>query len=334
MSSTVRWYHQSWAVIGSLVVLASFFVFSLQSTVFLALLQILVVGFGLWLWFSAMDRTLTSRYPAILELRDWWRDRGGSRRRLSDHRDHDGTFLLLGHDADATEPGAGLDGELARSLQPWGPLLACSAAGPDALEHARRAWLVFVELARGPETDSIVARLREDPNLWSRTVLLVPPAPGDTETSLDALRRLDVNVPRPVQLVDGASGGFVVAARPDRVPTDCFPLIDVESGSVLAASLVRARPDLVHGPQAAPGAQVVVDTSRASRTDDGAVVASLWLQPAEARLGVTRELWIDGRLVEVRMPEGLSTDHQLRVPCQVGDPGGELRDLVLDIQVS
>jgi len=325
----VRWFHQSWAVIGGLLVIAGFFVFSFASPLFLVIYELALVGYGLWLFFGTMDRTLTSDRPAILEMHAWLASRSApSVPQLPDHQSDEGFFLYLRSDPPSgPELGAtGLDQALADALEPWGPLMLPRDPTDRAavLDLARRARLVF--WIGGPTTAAPVP-LREDPALWTKTVLVVPPSRDDAMT---ALRRLDVNLP----LADDVSDGLLAAARPDAVPLDPFPILDAER-SRLAESLVRARPDLVHGPCAAPGAVVVIDTHRALRTDDGAAVSKLWLQPSEARLGTVRELVVDGRSAQVRVPEGTTAEHQLRIPSQVPRPGGgPWGDLVLDVEVT
>ncbi|MEO0604823.1 MAG: hypothetical protein AAF211_25550, partial [Myxococcota bacterium] len=223
----------------------------------------------------------------------------------------------------------GFDVALARSLEAWGQLMATRNCGPEALDLARRARLVFVGVTDGPEARRLLPRLRQDPALWTKTVLLVPPAPEPAP-----LGALDVDLPLPDErVVDDARWGLMVATRLDDVPLDAFPIVDEADSSVLGTSLVRARPDLLHGPQAAPGARVVVDSTQCRRTDEGHVVSALWLQPSEARAGATRELLVDGQPVQVRVPGGITGDHQLRVPCQVQAASGEWRDLLLDIEL-
>ncbi|MEM6925475.1 MAG: hypothetical protein AAF602_01000, partial [Myxococcota bacterium] len=265
---------------------------------------------------------------------DWWRDRHlrrigrGPSLQLPDHHVHEGFFVLMRPDGASATTRVGDDGfdvALARSLEAWGPLMATRDCGPEALDLARRARLVFVGVGDGPEARRLLPRLREDPALWAKTVLLVPPAPEPAP-----LRSLAVDLPLPA---DTARCGMMVATRLDDVALDAFPIVDESARSVIGTSLVRARPDLLHGPQAAPGARVVVDSAECPRTDEGHVVSALWLQPSEALAGGTRELLVDGQPVQVRVPGGMTGDHQLRVPCQVQAASGEWRDLMLDIEL-
>ena len=155
----VRWFHQSWAVIGGLLLVAGFFVFSFGSTVFLAALQILVVAVGLWLFFGMSDRSLTSDRPAILEMRDWWRRRRHPQlpRRLAlpgPVEPSEGTSRFLYVRA-REEP---LDTALARSLEEWGELVALDPPADDNVEAWQDTLRDLADRARAVSSGSSRAR--------------------------------------------------------------------------------------------------------------------------------------------------------------------------------